>query len=133
MVLGFCLALLVLAALLALLDAGGEQLQIGSKRLPSICALRNSTGLPCPGCGLTRSWVALAAGDPARSLHQHRLGWLVMAYVLLQVVRHGAWLLLASARRLIDRLGAWLDRGLVGLALLLLLNWGLTLWMLLLD
>jgi uncharacterized protein DUF2752 len=28
-----------------------------------ICFLHHFTGLPCPGCGMTRAFVALAAGD----------------------------------------------------------------------
>lgn len=31
--------------------------------LPSICWFRNMTGLDCPGCGLTRGFVALAEGQ----------------------------------------------------------------------
>lgn len=30
---------------------------------PILCPFRLMTGLPCPGCGLTRSWVYVAHGD----------------------------------------------------------------------
>jgi len=39
----------------------------------SICFLRRVTGLPCPGCGLTRGFTALARGDLARALKEHPL------------------------------------------------------------
>jgi hypothetical protein len=29
---------------------------------PTLCPFRLVTGLPCPGCGLTRSWTAAAHG-----------------------------------------------------------------------
>jgi apolipoprotein N-acyltransferase len=30
---------------------------------PVVCPFRLATGLPCPGCGMTRAWVFLAHGD----------------------------------------------------------------------
>jgi hypothetical protein len=46
---------------------------------PAFCPFRMWSGLPCPGCGLTRSVVALVQGDPAASLHFHPLGAVVVA------------------------------------------------------
>ena len=64
----FIAALLALAALLPLprnnVIAG----------VPSICLFHNFTGLPCPGCGLTRSWVAMAHGHAGEALVWHPLG-----------------------------------------------------------
>lgn len=39
-----------------------------------ICGLRQATGLPCPGCGLTRSFCALAKGDVLKAGYFHALG-----------------------------------------------------------
>jgi hypothetical protein len=108
---------------LAWLDAGKAHLQIGDYRLPSICLFRNTFDLPCPGCGLTRSWVALARGEPTRSLAAHSLGWLIMIYAILQAVRHTVWLVIPPAQRMVEGAGRWLDRALVLVALLLLANW----------
>ena len=31
--------------------------------LPGVCSFRRMTGQPCPGCGLTRSFISIAHGD----------------------------------------------------------------------
>jgi hypothetical protein len=52
-----------------------------------VCLFRLGTGIPCPGCGLTRAFLALAAGDLGRSLVLHPLAPLFAIEALL------AWLL----------------------------------------
>jgi hypothetical protein len=44
-----------------------------------LCVFRNLTGLPCMGCGLTRSFCALAKGEAVRAFAFHPLGPLVFA------------------------------------------------------
>ncbi len=50
--------------------------------MPSLCAFHNLTGLPCPGCGLTRSWVSMAHGHFAEAWMWHPLGPLMFALAL---------------------------------------------------
>lgn len=45
---------------------------------PITCAVLALTGWPCPGCGMTRSVVALSNGQLAASFEQHPLGWIVV-------------------------------------------------------
>lgn len=39
-----------------------------------LCLFRKLTGLPCPGCGMTRSFCALAKGHWQQALQFHPLG-----------------------------------------------------------
>ncbi len=49
---------------------------------PVLCPFRALTGLPCPGCGLTRSWVYAAHGWWRESFASHAFGMLLLAAVL---------------------------------------------------
>src|SRR5262245_60644058 len=40
----------------------------------SICGFKNFTGLPCPACGLTHSFCAIAKGDFLRAFSYNLLG-----------------------------------------------------------
>jgi len=56
--------------------AGVGFLLLGWSGLPvghgfTICAFRRVTGIPCPGCGMTRAMVALARGELVAALHLH--------------------------------------------------------------
>jgi uncharacterized protein DUF2752 len=53
--------------------------------LPPLCGSRTLFGVECPGCGLTRSFVALASGDIRESFRLHRVGWLLAVAVVLQI------------------------------------------------
>lgn len=74
---------LVLAALLPLgwLTSG-----------PSFCPLKVAIGLPCPGCGMTRSVVALMHGDVGASVFYHPLGViLVIASIAVAAIDGWHW------------------------------------------
>jgi hypothetical protein len=55
--------------------------------LPSVCAFRRLTGLPCPGCGLTRSWVLTAHGRLRHASNRHPFGPPTFLVSLLLVLR----------------------------------------------
>ena len=53
---------------------------------PVICPVRRLTGLPCPGCGLTRSWVYLVHGWWRESFLAHPFGPPAAALVVVLAV-----------------------------------------------
>jgi hypothetical protein len=62
-------------AVAAILVAGAVVLPRAVLRVsPVVCPFRRATGLPCPACGLTRSWQAAAHLDLGDSLAYHPLG-----------------------------------------------------------
>ncbi len=61
---------------------------------PMICPFLLLTGLPCPACGLTRSWVALGHGDVADAFAFNAFGPPLMAVSAAFVV----WVVVARVR-----------------------------------
>ena len=45
------------------------------------CLVRFFFGISCPGCGLTRAWLAFLRGDVATAIAYHPLFWLVPVVV----------------------------------------------------
>jgi hypothetical protein len=76
--------------------------------LPVVCPLRTFTGLPCPGCGLTRSFIALGHLHVADAFTLHPLGPPFYALVLSLL----AWRLLERLRGRLptDVEALWRDR-----------------------
>lgn len=60
---------------------------------PQLCIFRLMSGMPCPGCGLTRAVVLAMHGDLTGSLYYHPLGLLfvVSALLLAAVDGYGWW------------------------------------------
>ncbi len=59
--------------------------------LPSVCPFYTLTGLPCPGCGLTRSFVCVSHGHLREALHWHPLGPVIYGVFLLLWLRCGVY------------------------------------------
>lgn len=85
--------------------------------LPGIsCPLRALTGIPCPGCFLTRAVAASLHGDLSTAVHWHPIGPVAAVLLLL-------WSVLAlQQKRLVPAHGSGV--ALAALAVLLSLAWG---------
>jgi len=51
----------------------------------SLCPFKLLTGLPCPGCGITKSIIFLYKGDIVRSLSYHIFGPLVILFCVVSL------------------------------------------------
>lgn len=91
-----------------------------SHPLPETCGCRMILGLPCPACGLTRSFVHLAHGRWLQSWHAHHLGWLLAGIVPFQFPYRFAALYWPEKRFVGIGLTRWLARVLIAL---FLANW----------
>ena len=92
------LSLAVLAAALLLVDDGDGRLRLPFTTvfLPGVCWFRRIFAMDCPGCGLTRAFVALAHGRWAAAWHYHPVGLLLFAGVVAQLP-YRSWQLLRLA------------------------------------
>ena len=97
---------------LALASAAAAAVAAGSLADgPTLCLFRLTTGVPCPGCGLTRGMAWLARGELARALGLHPLAPLLAAEAAVGWVLWGAvlagWLRRPAERPLLVLL--WLN------------------------
>ncbi|MEE4021804.1 DUF2752 domain-containing protein [Gordonia sp. PKS22-38] len=94
---------------------------------PELCPFARMTGLPCPACGLTRSWVALGHGDLEATVSFNVFGpvFMVLAIVVTAVAlwsaatgAHGLDRVRAvlTSRPMLIVVGLWAGYGLVRLA-----------------
>ncbi len=68
-------------------------------QLPESCAMYSRFGLNCPGCGLTRSFVYMSAGEVGNALKVNPVGILGYLFLLMQIPIAAALLLPPEKRR----------------------------------
>ncbi|MDX1502074.1 MAG: DUF2752 domain-containing protein [Thermoanaerobaculia bacterium] len=122
---GLWLAVGAAAAALWALLARAPELAAGDV---VVCLFRRATGVPCPGCGLTRAFVAMAGGELGAAVALHPLAPLLAAQLGLAWLAWGvrlhrgpgalplgprtvAWLVLANAVALLAVWGIRLATG----------------------
>jgi hypothetical protein len=54
-------------------------------RGPVLCPTRSVTGIPCPSCGMTRAFCAMARGDVSTAAGHHLLSPVLFVFVLVTV------------------------------------------------
>ncbi|MFK7929647.1 MAG: DUF2752 domain-containing protein [Myxococcota bacterium] len=57
-----------------ILTPGGERVALAGFEIPEACSIKLWLGVPCPGCGLTRSWVYFAHGEWWTSVSMNWMG-----------------------------------------------------------
>ena len=80
---------LLAALLLAVTREGHVKLPLVGIAMPWGCVWRQVTGLDCPGCGLTRCFVAAAHGNFAAALKFHPMGAVLFVAVVAQLPYRG--------------------------------------------
>lgn len=88
-----CLAVVTLAGTMSVHDAKEVRLPGLGSSLPELCYFRRGTGLDCPGCGLTRSFISLAHGRFLQACHYNVAGVLFFPVVAFQIPYRAAQLL----------------------------------------
>jgi hypothetical protein len=116
-----CLAVLVVSLLFEVRsDDRVAFFALPSHPLPETCGFHALFGIPCPGCGLTRSFVHLAHGRWAQSWRAHHLGWLLAAALLFQFPYRLAALRWPEREFLGEHVSRWFGRAVIAL---LIANW----------
>jgi hypothetical protein len=120
-IMAICAGVVLLSLLLEVHADGRVALRtLGAYPLPELCGCRVLFGIPCPGCGLTRSFIHLAHGRWMEAWHTHRLGWLLAGTVLIQFPYRMAALRWPERGRLDPRIPRWFGAALI---VLLIVNW----------
>ena len=73
----------ILAA--GLLSPSSEAVSFFGAEVPVLCGWRQMTGLPCMGCGLTRSFTFMAHGQVGAAFQMNLMGPFLFALVASQV------------------------------------------------
>ena len=78
---------LIPVVLLAAVIAIGSLGHVGAFEKIPLCAFRFVTGLPCPGCGLTRAFISLFHGEFSRAIAFNALAPVLLVMMLLYFYR----------------------------------------------
>lgn len=117
-----CAGILVASAILNPAPEGLTLPGLPGRSLPSLCVARNVFHVNCPGCGMTRSFVAMANGELRLAFALHRIGPVVFLLVLVQVPLRAYAVLTGALPRWARRPGLG-ERLSLLLVVALLANW----------
>lgn len=119
--LGLSVIVIIAAFSMHTLDSGKVQLNwLPQLPIPELCGSRAFFDVSCPGCGLTRSFIALADGDIAASIQLNRIGW-IMALTLIAQIPYRIYMMWKPPLSVIDlRWPRWFGTCLIAI---LIGNW----------
>lgn len=119
------LAVVVISLAMVLHVGDGSQVLLPGvgMPLPELCTFKRTSGVDCPGCGMTRSFISLAHGDFLRAWHLNPGGPPLFATLAFQIPYRALQLWrVRSGRRELD-LHIWGTAALVAVGCLLMSQW----------
>ena len=119
------IAVVVIAgsSLLRIQDGREVIVPILDKPLPGTCTFLRFTGIPCPGCGLTRSFISIGHGDFVGAWRFNPAGLFFFAVVAFQIPYRILQIVRIRRGDQEHRFVAFDSWVLVGLVVVLLLQW----------
>jgi hypothetical protein len=120
-----CVAVVALSMTMSI--QGGEKVSLpgANSPLPELCHLKRVLHIPCPGCGLTRSFISMGHFDLFAAAHYNVAGVPLFLMTLLEIPYRAFWLLRRDGRRMpLGRL-KWEGGLLIGLSVLLVVQWAI--------
>lgn len=121
--LGLALVVFGLALVLRVRDDQQVLLPVIGLPLPELCTFKRTSGLDCPGCGMTRCFISLAHGDLARAWRLNPAGLLLFAMLLFQVPYRSLQLWRVRTGRPEFELHRWGTLALASFGGILLVQW----------
>ena len=97
----FWMALAVIGATFLLRSEGQESVFFpGAKQaMPELCASKRIFDLPCPGCGLTRSFISISHGQFSRAWNFNPVSFLLYPFIFAQIPWHACLLYTSPSPR----------------------------------
>lgn len=84
-ILAICMVVLAASLALHLSPTGVHAAKLMDLEIPDVCPVHRFSGFWCPGCGLTRAFIASAHGDILGAFRFNPLGPILFALLLLQI------------------------------------------------
>ena len=118
------LSLIVLVLAATLQTAGGTRVvvPIAGFQIPELCYARRWLGLECPGCGLTRSLIAIMHGRLAEAWRFNPAGILIFGVIAFQIP-YRVWQLTRLRHGLPELNPVWLNLSWAFVGAALLIQW----------
>lgn len=63
-----------------------QHLTIFLTNFPTFCVFQKIFGMPCPGCGIIRSFIAISRLDLVSALKYNPVGIIIVLFVLIQII-----------------------------------------------
>ena len=90
--------------------------------MPETCSARRLFGIDCPGCGMTRAFISISAGQFQRAWNFNPASYVFYLFTAVQIPWHiiQIWRLKKNRLPIITR---WAYMAPVGMVVLLTINW----------